>query len=621
MVEKNRYVLKILLLFACIAVLVCVAGCADGERVFSCTLTDGAVVYDEQLTFSASAYVGGKACAVQAVVNDAMLSPLDDGTFTARLTLGSNTIVVGTVSGEVSRTYTIEYRQKAFTVDTDIDESLVVNGVITFNATAVCDGEPCSLAVLHDDVAVDKNVDGGYSVKLAYGNNTFTFVAANGDYTYTTTATVYCGKFVLNTTLADITTDEAEYEFRARASYDDELCNVQVYVNQMLVTPNGIKYAYTFDKRGDYTIVVSAVHGREVYTETYIISYSDEPPYFDQITLQNGLVCKGNLYTFAISAKNGLGKKLDDSAITFAVDFDAEDGADNFVAATSNEISIVWQDSVKTSYRICFTEGRYQSALGKPTILRITATYGKHSTYEDFVITYIGPDPDGKIGSVTLSVEAFTVSCGYILAPTKVDIYNGQGFAQTLCNVITANGWTYTNTGSIDKGFYLAQIGGLSLDGNQIDSKLLACMTDNGDSVFVNTIAPSDSGKYTLGEFDFASGAGWMYSVNGEFPNYGFSDYYPQDGDVVRVQFTLCLGKDLGGSDAVGFGGKNYADNNPDYAKIHSLVAEIADNDCFGKGDELLNNVLINIGKWNIEQSVIDDYVAKLTKFYYGENS
>ena len=112
-----------------------------------------------------------------------------------------------------------------------------------------------------------------------------------------------------------------------------------------------------------------------------------------------------------------------------------------------------------------------------------------------------------------------------------------------------------------------------------------------------------------------------MYSVNGEFPNYGFSDYYPQDGDVVRVQFTLCLGKDLGGSDAVGFGGKNYADNNPDYAKIHSLVAEIADNDCFGKGDELLNNVLINIGKWNIEQSVIDDYVAKLTKFYYGENS
>jgi len=66
---------------------------------------------------------------------------------------------------------------------------------------------------------------------------------------------------------------------------------------------------------------------------------------------------------------------------------------------------------------------------------------------------------------------------------------------------------------------------------------------------------------------------------------------------------------------------KTTPDNNPDYAKIHSLVAEIADNDCFGKGDELLNNVVINIGKWNIEQSVIDDYVAKLTKFYYGENS
>ena len=38
-----------------------------------------------------------------------------------------------------------------------------------------------------------------------------------------------------------------------------------------------------------------------------------------------------------------------------------------------------------------------------------------------------------------------------------------------------------------------------------------------------------------------------MYSVNGHYPNVGFSNYYFKDGDVVRTRFTLALGKDIGG--------------------------------------------------------------------------
>lgn len=619
--QKNKYVLKILLLSVCIAVALCIAGCVGGEVVFSCSLTDGATVYNEQLTFTASAYIDGKTCHVQATANDVVLSPADDGTFTAPLVLGTNTIVVGTASGEISRTYTIVYRQRTFAIDTDINDSWIVNGVVTFNVTALCDGEQCSLVVLHDGTAVDKNADNGYSVKLAYGDNNFTFVAASGDDTYTTTATVYCGRFVINTNLTDVTTDKADYEFRARASYDGELCDVQAYINQSPIVANGVKYACTFDKSGDYTITLNAVHDKEKRAETYTVSYCDEPPYFDTMTLRDELVCKGNLYTFSISAKNGLGQKLDDNAITFAVDFDASDGVENFETATSSEISFVWHDAVKSSYRICFTAGRYKHALSKPTILRVTATYGKYTASQDYVITYIGPDSDGKIGSVTLSIEAFTISCGYILPPTKVDIYNGHGFAQYLCDIIKQHGWTYTNTGSIDDGFYLAQIGGLSLENNRIDKSLLEHMNNDGYKDLLNSIAPAADGKYNLGEFDFASGSGWMYSVNGEFPNYGFSDYYPQDGDVVRVQFTLCLGKDLGGSDAVGFGGKNYADNHPNYAKIHPFVADIVNNNYFGKSDELLNSVLNKVGKWNVEQKTIDDCIAELNKFYYGEMS
>ena len=59
-------------------------------------------------------------------------------------------------------------------------------------------------------------------------------------------------------------------------------------------------------------------------------------------------------------------------------------------------------------------------------------------------------------------------------------------------------------------------------------------------------------------EFDCGEGSGWMYSVNGYFPNYGSSRYALKDGDVVAWQFTCDRGADIGGGDASGsynFGG------------------------------------------------------------------
>ncbi len=45
-----------------------------------------------------------------------------------------------------------------------------------------------------------------------------------------------------------------------------------------------------------------------------------------------------------------------------------------------------------------------------------------------------------------------------------------------------------------------------------------------------------------------------MYQVNGVYPNYSFSDCYLQDGDVMRIRFTLAYGSDIGGSGAMGNG-------------------------------------------------------------------
>lgn len=50
-----------------------------------------------------------------------------------------------------------------------------------------------------------------------------------------------------------------------------------------------------------------------------------------------------------------------------------------------------------------------------------------------------------------------------------------------------------------------------------------------------------------LYEFDGGPQSGWMYSVNGWFPNYGCSNYYLSDGDVILWCYTCRgLGADVG---------------------------------------------------------------------------
>lgn len=49
-----------------------------------------------------------------------------------------------------------------------------------------------------------------------------------------------------------------------------------------------------------------------------------------------------------------------------------------------------------------------------------------------------------------------------------------------------------------------------------------------------------------LYEFDGGDRSGWMYSVNGWFPNYGCSSYTVEDGDVIEWKYTCTLGSDVG---------------------------------------------------------------------------
>lgn len=55
-------------------------------------------------------------------------------------------------------------------------------------------------------------------------------------------------------------------------------------------------------------------------------------------------------------------------------------------------------------------------------------------------------------------------------------------------------------------------------------------------------------GINNLYEFDCGNQSGWMYKVNGWFPNYGCSSYYLEDGDTIVWTYTCNgLGADVGG--------------------------------------------------------------------------
>ncbi len=72
---------------------------------------------------------------------------------------------------------------------------------------------------------------------------------------------------------------------------------------------------------------------------------------------------------------------------------------------------------------------------------------------------------------------------------------------------------------------------------------------------FVNTPMYNSAYIEAIGnfyEFDCGELSGWMYKVNGWFPNYGCSRYQLKPGDVVEWVYTCDLGIDVGGYNAIG---------------------------------------------------------------------
>ena len=88
-------------------------------------------------------------------------------------------------------------------------------------------------------------------------------------------------------------------------------------------------------------------------------------------------------------------------------------------------------------------------------------------------------------------------------------------------------------------------------EGESVYDVLQRVCRDNGIQMEASWTATYNSayveGINNLYEFDVGSGSGWMYKVNGWFPNYGCSSYELKNGDNICWVYTCNLGDDVGG--------------------------------------------------------------------------
>lgn len=92
--------------------------------------------------------------------------------------------------------------------------------------------------------------------------------------------------------------------------------------------------------------------------------------------------------------------------------------------------------------------------------------------------------------------------------------------------------------------------GTVGFDSTESVYDILRRICDENNIQMESSFTPAFGSYYVEGinnlyEFDCGGSSGWMYSVNGAFPNYGCSSYIPENNDKIAFRYTCELGYDL----------------------------------------------------------------------------
>ena len=189
-----------------------------------------------------------------------------------------------------------------------------------------------------------------------------------------------------------------------------------------------------------------------------------------------------------------------------------------------------------------------------------------------------------QIGTVTFSVERFSIGKGYVTEPAVVPIYAGD----TVKSVVERKLAAAAVFDAADDGKGLVAVsGGDKADQPSDIPVFITALTQNK----VTNDTPN-AAMPALQKGSYTEASRWVYSVNNTYPQVRMDQLPVADGDVVRVMFSLTgTGLDVGNLDA-GNPGVEMADRMPitkllaqtlsrdDYAQIvqKAFVAEAVDN-------------------------------------------
>lgn len=451
------------------------------------------------------------------------------------------------------RDYTVFLNESDIIITTDLDDAVVDNPLYSFNAKAKHKDKDIQLKAYLNNEELQGS-KGVYSCELREGTNIIRLHASEGNKDKQMTFNVVYQKPAgcqIITDLKDQQVGAPAFSFNAKAIKGDQEIPLEVLLNGNSVKGTDGYYEVSLNK-GDNAIALRAGSAGSETEKQYTVVYVtpvmdgsgeeiDEDSHLPRLRrtdiLHNGTI-KGRLYTFEIEPRDYKGNKIYAKNIEVKV---------NDIVA-----ECIWDDGVKTSYTVKLNPGE--------NVINITLTDAENNsvTYR-FIVNSAGANDGELIGYATFSVEATTIGLGYLIPPTQVELREGEYSAHILINLLEENGFEYIYTGTMTSGFYLANIvaPGLVID-PVIPAELAKRLEDVG---LTNITDPANYNENRLGEHDFTSGSGWMYCVNGSYPNLGFNQKNLQDGDVVRIRYTLWYGKDIDGGYSMGEGdAENWGD-------------------------------------------------------------
>ncbi|WP_312752945.1 DUF4430 domain-containing protein [Rummeliibacillus suwonensis] len=522
-----------------------IAGEEDHNPYFTTSIQNGETVSQSKYYFSITQKNAKvKVLQTSIIVNDVTIK---DFAGQVKLKQGKNTITIRVTYNDartpnVERSYTVYYEENKLVIRTNLKEEKTNDQVIRFYANAYFNEQQFDVHVELDGEVLVQNDDGQYEASLRNGYNKFIITAKkDGEQVKKIIIMQYEKKKArihFETDLKNQQVTSAELTFYATALVKGKAIPMTASLNgEMMEEKNDVYFDLL--REGKNTVVLSAKSEGEIDKETYTIYYA-EPTETSQETvpndkngptivtdLKNGTQVRGSIKNIIVRASDANGKRIQANGVS--------------VKVNGQGVGFIWDDSEKTSYKLKLREGK------NTIVIKAWDVEGRITT-KTYTVYAKNVDEGKVIGQATISVEASTVGLKYLIKPTTIDIHEGEKGSYVLDQLLRKYGFTYQNTGTLDSNFYLARISKKGMSQNLRIPLDLAQLVKKSSSYYDETNYDPNS----LGEFDIANGSGWMYSINGDYPNYGFSDAYFLDGDIIRIRYTLHYGSDINGSGVKG---------------------------------------------------------------------